>query len=47
MKISKTIEQMDAQFAAKANMTLKQFKSLTLLKQAQVRRKITNKRLKK
>ena len=47
MKISKSIEQMDKEFAEASGMSYKQFKSLTLLKQSEIRRKLINKKLKK
>ena len=46
MKISKTINQIDTEFAEASGMTYNQFKSLTLLEQSRIRKRITNKNLK-
>ena len=44
--ILKTIEQMDREFAKEAGYTFSEYKSLTLMEQSKIKRKITNKKLK-
>lgn len=46
MNISKTIEQMDLEFATEAGLTLDQFRALDLMQQSKIKRRITNKKLK-
>jgi hypothetical protein len=46
MKISKSIKQIDAEFAKEAGITLKELWSLSIMEQTKIRRRITNKRLK-
>lgn len=47
MKLTRSIEEMDKEFAQESGMTYEAFKSLPLLKQSEIKRKITNNRLKK
>jgi hypothetical protein len=46
MMVLKTIEEMDAEFAKIEGISYRQFKALTLSEQYNIKRKITNKRLK-
>ena len=42
----KTIKEMDKEFAKEVGLTYNQYKALDLLEQSNIRRKITNKRMK-
>ena len=46
MKASKTIKEMDSEFAAEAGMSYEKFTSLTIMEQSKIKRTITNNRLK-
>ena len=47
MLVSKSIEEMDREFAKSFLLTLKQFEALTISEQMKIKRELTNKKLKK
>jgi hypothetical protein len=47
MKIRKSIEEMDRQFAKESQLTYSAFKNLSLMEQSKIKRTIINKQLKK
>ena len=46
MKLSKTIEEMDREFAKFAGMTLEEFQCLPIFRQMEIKKELTNKKLK-